>query len=65
MSPLFPYFPLVLAFCRRYVTTCGLGTIMALLLPLGVMYLALQVALLIIWWTLGLPLGIGASHTYP
>lgn len=65
MSPLFPYFPLVLAFCRRYVKTCGLGTIMALLLPLGVMYLVLQIALLLLWWTLGLPLGIGASHTYP
>jgi len=33
MSPLLPYFPLVLAFCRRYVTTCGLGAIMALVRP--------------------------------
>jgi len=65
MSPLFPYFPLVLAFCRRYVTTCGLGTIMALVLPLGVMYLVLQVGLLLLWWALGLPLGIGATYGYP
>jgi len=65
MSPLFPYFPLVLAFCRRYVTTCGLGTIMALVLPLGVMYLVLQTALLLLWWALGLPLGIGATYAYP
>jgi aminobenzoyl-glutamate transport protein len=65
MSPLFPYFPLVLAFCRRYVTTCGLGTIMALVLPLGVMYLVLQTALLLLWWALGLPLGVGASYVYP
>lgn len=65
MSPLFPYFPLVLAFCRRYVTTCGLGTILALLLPLGVMYLALQTVLLLVWFALGVPLGIGAGHRYP
>ncbi|MGI8671847.1 MAG: AbgT family transporter [Luteitalea sp.] len=65
MSPLFPYFPLVLAFCRRYVTTCGLGTIMALVLPLGLMYLVLQTALLLMWWALGLPLGVGASYVYP
>ncbi|BCS31941.1 aminobenzoyl-glutamate transporter [Luteitalea sp. TBR-22] len=65
MSPLFPYFPLVLAFCRRYVTTCGLGTIMALVLPLGVMYLGLQVAMLMAWWALGLPLGVGAGYAVP
>jgi aminobenzoyl-glutamate transport protein len=65
MSPLFPYFPLVLAFSRRYVTNCGLGTILALVLPLGLMYLALQVALLLLWWALGLPLGIGATYVYP
>ncbi len=64
MSPLFPYFPLVLAFCRRYVTTCGLGTIMALVLPLGVTYLAMQTALLLLWWALGLPLGVGATYAY-
>ena len=65
MSPLFPYFPLVLAFCRRYVKTCGLGTIMALVLPLGVMYLALQTVLLLVWFTFGLPLGVGAGYGYP
>ena len=65
MSPLFPYFPLVIAFSRRYVTTCGLGTIMALVLPIGVMYLVLQTALLLLWWVLGLPLGIGATYGYP
>jgi aminobenzoyl-glutamate transport protein len=65
MSPLFPYYPLVLAFCRRYVKTCGLGTIMALVMPLGLMYLALQVGLLLVWFALGLPLGIDAAYEYP
>ena len=51
--------PLVLAFCRRYVTGFGVGTLMSLLLPFGVVYLALQVAMLLAWWGLGLPLGIG------
>jgi aminobenzoyl-glutamate transport protein len=65
MSPLFPYFPLVLTFCRRYVTTCGLGTVMALALPFGVMYLAMQTVLLLVWWAVGLPLGVGATYVYP
>ena len=36
MTPLMPYFPLVLSFCRRYVTGFGVGTLMSLLLPFGV-----------------------------
>jgi hypothetical protein len=30
MTPLMPYFPLVLAFCRRYATGFGVGSLMAL-----------------------------------
>ena len=65
MTPLMPYFPLVLSFCRRYVTGFGVGTLMSLLLPFGVIYLALQVAMLLLWWGLGIPLGIGGRYVYP
>ncbi|MFO7695368.1 MAG: AbgT family transporter [Vicinamibacterales bacterium] len=65
VTPLMPYFPLVLSFCRRYVTGFGVGTLMSLLLPFGVIYLALQVAMLLLWWGLGLPLGIGGRYVYP
>ena len=60
-----PYFPLVLSFCRRYVTGFGVGTLMSLLLPFGVIYLALQVVMLLLWWGLGLPLGIAGRYVYP
>ena len=65
MTPLMPYFPLVLSFCRRYVTGFGVGTLMSLLLPFGVIYLALQVAMLLLWWGIGLPLGIAGRYVYP
>jgi len=65
MTPLMPYFPLVLAFCRRYVTGFGLGSLMALVFPLGTVYLVLQIAMLLLWWGLGLPLGIGGRYVYP
>jgi aminobenzoyl-glutamate transport protein len=65
VTPLMPYFPLVLAFCRRYVTGFGLGSLMALVFPLGVTYLLMQTVLLLLWWGLGLPLGIGGSYVYP
>jgi aminobenzoyl-glutamate transport protein len=65
LTPLMPHFPLVLIFCRRYVTGFGMGSLMALVLPFGTTYLILQTAMLLIWWGLGLPLGIGSSYTYP
>lgn len=65
MTPLMPYFPLVLSFCRRYVTGFGVGTLMSLLLPFGTLYLALQIAMLLAWWALGLPLGIGGRYVVP
>ena len=64
MTPLMPYFPLVLAFCRRYTVGFGVGTLMSLLLPFGVVYLLLQTAMLLLWWGLGLPLGIGGRYVY-
>jgi aminobenzoyl-glutamate transport protein len=65
MTPLMPHFPLVLMFCRRYVTGFGLGSLMALVLPFGITYLILQITVLLAWWGLGLPLGIGSAYTYP
>ena len=65
MTPLMPYFPLVLTFCRRYVTGFGVGTLMSLLLPFGASYLVMQTLLLLAWWALALPLGIGGHYAYP
>jgi hypothetical protein len=49
LIPLMPYFPLVLSFCRRYVTGFGVGTLMSLLLPFGTLYLLLQIGMLLAW----------------
>ena len=65
MTPLMPYFPLVLSFCRRYVTGFGVGTLMSLLLPFGLLYLVLQIVMLLLWWGVGLPLGIGGRYVFP
>ncbi|MBL0175591.1 MAG: AbgT family transporter [Ignavibacteria bacterium] len=65
LTPLMAHFPLILAFCRRYVTKFGVGTLMSLLLPIGISYLVFQIVLLLAWWGLGLPLGIGGRYAYP
>ena len=65
LTPLMPHFPLVLAFCRRYVKDMGMGTLMSLVLPFGTAYVVLQTVVLLLWWAAGFPLGIGAQYTYP
>jgi len=47
------------------VTGFGVGTLMSLLLPFGVAYMALQIAMLLLWWLVGLPLGIGGRYVVP
>jgi aminobenzoyl-glutamate transport protein len=65
ITPLLPYFPLLVAFSVRYVKNTGIGTLISLTLPISMAYLVVLVACLAVYWGLGLPLGIQAGYTYP
>ncbi len=65
ITPLMPYFPLVVLFCRRYVRDAGIGTVVALMLPYSVTLLVAWTLFLVGYWLAGLPLGLGASYGYP
>jgi aminobenzoyl-glutamate transport protein len=64
VTPLLPYFPLVVVFCQRYVRTAGIGTLVSLMIPYSLAFLVAWVALLLGFWALGLPLGLQASYGY-
>ena len=64
VTPLLPYFPLVVVFCQRYVKTTGIGTLVALMLPYSLAFLITWVALLLGFWALDLPLGLQADYGY-
>lgn len=64
ITPLMPYFPLVVVFCQRYVKTTGIGTLTAMMLPYSVVFLSAWTVFLLLYWALGLPLGIQASYQY-
>jgi len=64
ITPLMPYFPLVVVFCQRYVKSTGIGTLTALMLPFSISFLIIWTLFLMIYWALGIPLGLGASYTY-
>lgn len=64
ITPLMPYFPLVVVYCQRYVKNTGIGTLTAMMLPYSVVFLLAWTAFLLLYWALGLPLGLGATYTY-
>lgn len=60
ISPLMSYFPLIVAFMKRYDDNAGIGTVVATMLPYSVVFFLVWVLLIIVWFLLGLPVGPGA-----
>jgi len=65
ITPLMPYFPLVVVYCQRYVKNTGIGTVTAMMLPYSMWFLLTWTIFLLLYFMIGLPLGIQASYTYP
>ena len=65
ITPLMPYFPLVVAYCQRWVSSTGIGTVTAMMLPFSIALLIGWSLLLVVFWLLDIPLGLAASYTYP
>jgi aminobenzoyl-glutamate transport protein len=65
ITPLMPYFPLVVVFSQKYVKSTGIGTLVSMMLPYSVVFMILWTAFLIIYWMIGIPLGLQAPYVYP
>lgn len=65
ITPMMPYFPLVVVFCQRYVRHTGIGTLVSLMLPYSVVLLMSWTAFLLAYWIMGIPLGLQAPYVYP
>ena len=65
ITPLMPYFPLVVVYCQRYVKNTGIGTLAAMMLPYSIWFLASWTVFLLIYAAIGFPLGFQSSYTYP
>lgn len=63
ITPLMPYFPLVVVFCQRYVKNAGIGTVASMMLPYTLFFLTGWTLLLLVFWTLGIPLGLQSAYT--
>ncbi|MFT6050603.1 MAG: aminobenzoyl-glutamate transport protein [Halioglobus sp.] len=57
ITPLMPYFPLILIFCQRWQKEFGLGSLVATMLPYSMMMLFAGIVMTVLWVVLGIPLG--------
>jgi aminobenzoyl-glutamate transport protein len=64
ITPLMPYFPLIVTFTQKYHRATGIGTLISVMLPYSLTFLSAWTVFLLVYWSLGLPLGLGASYTY-
>ncbi|MBE2232062.1 MAG: AbgT family transporter [Anaerolinea sp.] len=59
LTPLMVYFPVIVAFGQRYQKNTGVGSLVALMLPIAAVVLVAWLLFLILWFVLGIPLGPG------
>jgi para-aminobenzoyl-glutamate transporter family len=64
ITPLMPYFPLVVVYCQRYVKSTGIGTLLSLMLPFSISILVIWTIFLLAYWGLEIPLGLQSSYEY-
>lgn len=59
ISPMSPYFALVLGYLQRYYPKAGVGTLISMTLPISLALLVGWFLFFILWYAIGIPLGPG------
>ena len=57
VTPMMPYFPMIVVFAQKYDKSAGVGTIVSLMLPFTAVVFGAWLLLLVAWFLLGIPLG--------
>ncbi|MBQ8622295.1 MAG: AbgT family transporter [Oscillospiraceae bacterium] len=65
ITPMMTYYAVIIIFAQRYDKKAGIGTITATMLPYSVCFLICWTIMLILWLTLGLPIGVNTPLFYP
>ncbi|MFW5994185.1 MAG: AbgT family transporter [Halanaerobiaceae bacterium] len=61
ITPLMPYFAIIIAFAQKWDEDIGLGTLISTMVPYSIAFMIAWTFLLIIWFIFGLPLGPAGS----
>ena len=63
ITPMFPYFALVLSYAQRYDKKIGIGTFISTLVPYSLLMGIVWTIMMIVWYLIGWPVGIdGPIH---
>ena len=65
ITPMMTYYAVIIIFAQRYDKKAGIGTITATMLPYSICFLICWTIFMIIWLTIGAPIGIETSLFYP
>lgn len=65
LTPLMVYFPVIVIFAQRYQKSAGVGSLVALMLPIAMIVLIAWLIFFILWFVLGIPLGPGYPVAMP
>jgi len=65
ITPLMTYYAVIIIFAQKYDKKAGIGTITATMLPYSFAFLVAWTILLIIWLSVGLPIGLNTPLFYP
>ncbi len=64
LTPLLPYFPLVIVFVQKYDKKAGIGTLIAMMIPYAIAFMIARIPKFIIWVLIGIPLGVEGPLYY-
>ncbi len=64
LTPLLPYFPLVIVFAQKYVKNIGIGTIISVMIPYAIAFMVVRIPMFVAWIMLNIPLGIEGPIYY-
>ena len=65
ITPMMTYYAVIIMFAQRYDKKAGIGTITATMLPYSISFLICWTIFMIIWLTIGLPIGVNTPILYP
>ncbi|RKD28982.1 AbgT family transporter [Thermohalobacter berrensis] len=64
ITPLMPYFAVIVAFAQKYDEDTGIGTLISMMLPYSMAFILAWTILLLIWYVFNLPIGPEAFIHY-
>lgn len=64
ITPLMPYFAIIIAFAKKYDDDIGIGTLISTMVPYSIAFMIGWTLLLIVWFVFNLPIGPGGILFY-